>query len=142
MIRAYGENDREAVLDIWLQASIRAHDFVAREYWESQLDNMRRRYLPAAENHVYVNGAKIVGFYSLYGDTLAALFVLPEHQGHGIGKALLDHAKARRARLTLTVYSENAASHGFYLSQGFTVIGEQIDRHTGHPEYAMIFKAE
>ncbi|HAS8277925.1 TPA: GNAT family N-acetyltransferase, partial [Vibrio vulnificus] len=25
----------------------------------------------------------------------------------------------------------------FYLSQGFTVVSEQRDEHTGHPEYTM-----
>jgi putative acetyltransferase len=142
MIRKYAKGDLEAVLDIWLEASARAHDFVGREFWESRLDDMRTIYLPASENHVYEMDSGMVGFCSLHGDGLAALFVLPEHQGQGVGTALLDHAKARRPRLHLSVYKENRAACGFYLSQGFSVVREQPDEHTGHLEYTMVFPAE
>jgi len=142
MIRAYREKDLEAMLSIWLRASAKAHSFVGREYWESQIDNMRTVYIPASENYVYEIDSTIVGFYSLHGDTLAAIFVSPEHQGQGVGTALLDHAKTKRTQLKLTVYKENPASFGFYLSQGFCVVGEQPDEHTGHLEYSMLFTAE
>ena len=142
MIRAYAADDLESILDIWLHASALAHDFVPRAFWESQLDNMRTIYLPASENCVYEVGAEIVGFYSLHEDTLAAIFVSPEHQGQGFGTALLDHAKTRRTRLRLSVYKENRASCDFYLSQGFSVVGERPDEHTGHPEYTMVYPAE
>ncbi|HCE4958424.1 TPA: GNAT family N-acetyltransferase, partial [Vibrio parahaemolyticus] len=29
------------------------------------------------------------------------------------------------------------ASYQFYLSQGFNVVSEQLDEHTGHSEYTM-----
>ncbi|NMT19075.1 GNAT family N-acetyltransferase, partial [Vibrio parahaemolyticus] len=45
--------------------------------------------------------------------------------------------KAQRAVLSLSVYKENQVSYQFYLSQGFKVISEQLDEHTGHPEYTM-----
>ena len=48
MIREYNPTDIEAVLDIWLTASIKAHDFVAPEFWESQVANMRDLYIPAS----------------------------------------------------------------------------------------------
>ena len=47
------------------------------------------------------------------------------------------HAKRQRAELTLSVYKENEASYRFYLTQGFRVISEQADEHTGHLEYTM-----
>ncbi|WP_071545415.1 N-acetyltransferase [Pseudodesulfovibrio hydrargyri] len=141
MIRDYTESDLEAVLEIWLQASAKAHDFVGRTYWESQLGNMRTIYIPASENYVYETDSGIAGFYSLHEDMLAAIFVAPEHQGQGVGKALLHHAKSQRTRLRLSVYQENQASCGFYLSQGFAVVDEQPDEHTGHLEYTMIFPA-
>lgn len=129
-------------MNIWLQASVKAHDFVSREYWKSQLDKMRTVYIPASENYVYETDSKIIGFYSLHQDMLAAIFVSPEHQGRGVGTALLDHAKSKRTQLNLTVYKENQASYEFYLSQGFSVVREQSDEHTGHPEYSMIFTTE
>lgn len=127
----------DAVLDIWLTASIKAHDFIDSSFWESQVENMRKVYIPASETHVYMQNARAIGFYALSGNTLAALFVAPECQGRGVGKALLAHAKTQREALTLSVYKENGASCQFYLAHGFEIIREQTDAHTGHPEYIM-----
>ncbi len=137
MIRKYNENDLDSVLEIWLNASVQAHDFVSAEFWESQLDNMRNIYIPSSETYVYEVESKVIGFYALYENKLAAIFVASERQGEGIGKQLLSHAKAQRTVLSLSVYKENQASCQFYLSQGFKVVSEQLDEHTGHPELTM-----
>lgn len=137
MIRKYSENDMNSVLEIWLNASVKAHDFISAEFWGSQVENMRNIYIPASETCVYEAESRVVGFYALYENNLAAIFVSPELQGKGIGKQLLNHAKAQRRVLSLSVYKENLASYQFYLSQGFKVVSEQLDEHTGHPEYTM-----
>ncbi|HHG3517599.1 TPA: N-acetyltransferase [Vibrio parahaemolyticus] len=137
MIRKYNSNDLDSVLEIWLEASVKAHDFVPADFWESQVESMRNIYIPASEVFVYEIESKIVGFYALYESALAAIFVFSEFQGKGIGKQLLSHAKAQRAILSLSVYRENQASYQFYLSQGFAVVSEQLDEHMGHPEYTM-----
>ncbi|WP_217523141.1 MULTISPECIES: N-acetyltransferase [Vibrio] len=137
MIRKYNDNDLDSILEIWLTASMKAHDFVSAEFWKSQVDNMRNIYLPASEICVYEMDSKVVGFYALYESNLAAIFVEPDLQGKGIGKQLLTHARSQRVMLTLSVYKENHASYQFYLSQGFNVISEQVDEHTGHLEYTM-----
>ncbi len=49
MIRPFRPDDLEPVLAIWLAASLRAHDFIAPEFWASKLDDMRDIYLPAAQ---------------------------------------------------------------------------------------------
>ncbi|MNY66197.1 putative N-acetyltransferase YjaB [compost metagenome] len=77
----------------------------------------------------------------MLGNQLAALFVDPGHQGKGLGKQLLEHAKKLRDELTLAVYKENTPSFAFYQSQGFEVIKEQVDDQTGHGEYLMAYKA-
>lgn len=137
MIRKYRKDDIEAMLDIWLKASIEAHNFIAPDFWRSQVNNMRNIYIPASENYVYERESEVVGFYSLYENTLAAIFVSPEKQRAGIGKQLINHAKEQRESLILSVYKENKPSFNFYLSQGFTVVSEQMDENTGHQEYAM-----
>ncbi|MGF1899463.1 N-acetyltransferase [Photobacterium phosphoreum] len=137
MIRQYTSQDINSVLDIWLTSSIKAHDFVPAEFWESQVDNMRDIYIPASKTYVAELDLKVVGFYSLYENMLAAIFVSPEYQGEGIGKQLIAHAKEQCPELTLNVYTENVASYQFYLSQGFTVVSEQECEHTGHMEYTM-----
>lgn len=137
MIREYNPADIEAVLDIWLTASIKAHDFVVPEFWESQVANMRDLYIPASTTYVYQVDGEVRGFYSLYGGILAAIFVSTEHQGCGIGKQLIHHAKLECPNLSLNVYKENQATIEFYLSQGFSIVSEQVDEHTGHQEYTM-----
>ncbi|MEZ8964264.1 N-acetyltransferase [Vibrio cyclitrophicus] len=141
MIREYNPADIEAVLNLWLTASIKAHDFVTPEFWESQVANMRDLYIPASQSYVYQVNGQVRGFYSLYEGILAAIFVRPEHQGSGIGKPLMQHAKLECPNLLLNVYKENQATIEFYLSQGFKIVSEQADEHTGHQEYTMYCRA-
>ncbi|GAA5138508.1 N-acetyltransferase [Alloalcanivorax gelatiniphagus] len=137
MIRDYRPADIDQVLAIWLAASIEAHHFIEPAFWQSKMGEMRNVYIPASETFVYEDEGVVVGFYSLYENTLAAIFVAPGSQGKGVGSVLLDDAKSRRAKLKLTVYKENAASIRFYRNNGFSVLQEQIDEHTGHSELIM-----
>lgn len=131
----------DRVINIWLEASIKAHDFVASGFWESKAEDMRKVYIPSGETYVYEEEGMIKGFLSLSGDTLAAVFVPPAHQGRGVGKQLMAKAKEVRRNLTLTVYKENRRSIEFYQKCGFQIQKEQIDEHTGHPELLMVFPA-
>lgn len=137
MIREYRQADIDQVLAIWLTASIEAHNFIEPHFWESKVSEMRDVYIPASETFVLEYEEKINGFYSLYGNTLAAIFVAPESQGKGMGTALLDDAKNRRESLQLSVYKENVPGIKFYEKHGFISLDEQIDEHTGHPELIM-----
>lgn len=141
MIRNHKSTETNTICDIWLKASIKAHSFIPPEFWKSQLESMRNIYIPSSESYIYERDTEIAGFYSLDGNSLAAIFVYPHLQGQGIGKQLLSHAKSQRPQLTLSVYKENNHSYQFYLSQGFELIKEQIDKHTGHMEYLMKTKA-
>jgi len=61
----------------------------------------------------------IVGFATLTEAFLDALYVGPDHQGFGIGTALLDLAKARRPDgFALWVFASNAPARGFYRRHG------------------------
>lgn len=141
MIRPMNIEEVEEVAGIWLETSIRCHDFIPRDFWRSKKSDMIDAYLPGAENWVYELQGRIVGFYSLVDDILAALFVLPGFQGREIGSRLLDHAKTERKRLALTVYAENNKARRFYERRGFAVAGSQNDLHTGHMEYFMEYEA-
>ena len=137
MIRKFKTEDIEDILSIWLESSVKAHDFIDASFWKSQIKNMRDIYIPASESYVYEHNSKVVGFYSLCESNLAAIFIMPKFQGRGFGKKLLTHAKSQRSQLSLNVYTENKASCRFYRSQGFHVINQQTDNQTGHPEYTM-----
>lgn len=137
MIRQMDKDDMDQVLDIWLRASIEAHAFIGEQFWRARLGDMRSVYLPAATSCVFEREGAPAGFYSVYGDALAALFVHPDIQGAGIGSLLLAHAKTGRHRLDLTVYSANHAARRFYERHGFVAFDERPDAHTGHPEILM-----
>ncbi len=129
----------EPILDIWLEASTRSHDFIEKDFWKSKVSDMRRQYLPASETYVYEDDESIKGFVSLHDDTLAAIFVAPKYQGRGIGRRLMAKSMELRGSLDLTVYKQNTRSLEFYLRCGFLIRREQIDLHTGHPELLMVF---
>ena len=79
----------------------------------------------------------MIGFISIHHETIAAIFVLPSRQGEGIGSELIEFIKIKYKKLGLAVYKSNAASISFYKKHGFTIRKEQIDEHTGHPEFIM-----
>jgi putative acetyltransferase len=141
-IRAFRHDDMEAVLDIWLRASIKAHDFIAQEFWEDSVEDMRNIYLPAAETHVAEHDGTISGFFSLHDNCLAAIFVAPEWQGRGVGRRLIEQAMTLRDRLTLNVYRENHRSIRFYEQSGFRTIAEQVDSRTSARELVMEYPGQ
>ena len=71
-IRSFTPADTEAVLAIWLEASLQAHHFIDPAYWHANLAPMRETYLPAADSYMLWQDGSALGFYSLYEETLAA----------------------------------------------------------------------
>lgn len=141
MIRRAEARDLEALVDVWHDASLRAHDFIGSAYWTGNRAAMRGTYLPMAENWVMEDADGVAGFCSLAGDRLAALFVRPGRQGRGLGGRLLEHAQSLRERLELFVYAENGRAREFYCRHGFRKVDEGMDSATGHIEWRMEWKA-
>ena len=137
MIRLFEKKDMDQVLNIWLNASVKAHDFVEKKFWESKVADMRDIYLPSGEIYVYDEDGVIKGFLALCDDTLAAVFISPKNQGEGIGRQLMAKAKEVRNNLNLTVYKKNKKSIKFYKKCGFKIAKEQVDEHTGELELLM-----
>jgi putative acetyltransferase len=137
IIRKFEPADMDEVLKIWLEASIEAHDFVKKEFWESQLEAMRTEYIPASDTFVYTENKKVKGFISLSNQTLAAIFVAPDARGKGIGTQLMNKAKSLKNSLNLTVYKLNTKSGDFYKKHGFKITRERTCDHTGQAELVM-----
>lgn len=141
MIRAFREEDTEAVIRIWLEASICSHSFIDKAYWEEKADAMRTLYLPLSE--VVVDEDKdtgeVIAFIAFVEDYLAALFVAPAHQKKGVGSRLLALAKKMRDTLELSVYAENERAVAFYRKNGFRMTDKRIEEMTGHTELLMVF---
>src|SRR5699024_12611470 len=78
--------------------------------WESQIEEMKEKYIPMSETHVITNQTKIIGFISMVEGYLAALFIDVAYQNNGAGKELLNFEKRRRNKIRLKVYKENLSA--------------------------------
>ena len=132
--------DYAAMTGIWLKSSLDAHSFISREFWHSHVEAMKDKYLPGCENYAYTDEdtGRMCGFISLRGDHIEALFVDPDCQGKGIGKALLAYAASLRDRLTLSVYTKNTRAAEFYRRNGFIAEERHTDPATGEDELIMV----
>lgn len=63
-----------------------------------------------------------VGFLVRDAERLHALYVHPCAQGEGVGRQLIEGAKAQSPRLELWVLQNNGNAIGFYAAQGFAEI--------------------
>ncbi|MEG1452743.1 GNAT family N-acetyltransferase [Brevundimonas sp.] len=133
--------DTSHLSDIWFRASMIAHDFIGEQTLREQKPMMEGVYLPMATTVVACLDDRPVGFASLLDDHIAALFVDPDYQGKGIGKALLRHIETGRDALSLEVYLANEAAIGFYRAMGFKVVSqrETDDQGLPHPNAKMLW---
>lgn len=138
MIRKLNEADIDKVMDIWMKSTIKAHDFISKEYWQNNYNTVKEVYIPMSETFVYKDVQGIKGFISVINNEfIGALFVDIDFQGNGIGKQLLDYAVSKYGKLQLAVYKENKKSVEFYINRGFKIIEEQINDDSKHVEYIM-----
>ena len=154
MIRELRITDADRVAEIWLDTNLQAHDFIPAEYWKGNFAAVREM-LPRAEVYVYEEkrggtgaseqpdpgGDEILGFIGLNGDYIEGIFVCDGAQSRGIGKALLDHAKERKKKLSLNVYKKNRRAVNFYQRECFRIDEEGTDEDTGEREYLMIWES-
>lgn len=137
-IRDYHSSDADTLADIWLAASLQAHPFIPAEYWRANRIRMAQEYLPQSENLVLEDDSgHMVGFISMLGRHIAALFVHPAAQGKGYGTALLQRAQEKHGELTLHVYEQNTDSIHFYEYHGFQTVSHGTDAATGAAERRM-----
>ena len=140
MIRKFESRDLDAVMQIWLEGNLDAHAFIPVSFWEANFE-MVRDMLPQAELYVHENEAtrQIDGFIGLTENHIEGIFVAKAARSKGIGKALLDYAKSRKPRLTLSVYQKNERALAFYRREQFAVHSEGIDGDTNEAEIQMLW---
>ncbi|WP_300669133.1 N-acetyltransferase [Soonwooa sp.] len=130
--------DFDELTSIWLDASIKAHDFITTEYWSSKVDEMKNVYLPASKTWISENDShEILGFVSMLENHIAALFISPKHQSKGAGTQLLNFIKSKYNSLTLNVYEKNLQAFQFYKKHDFKTIEEALDEETGEKDVVM-----
>ena len=136
-IRKAKQDELDNLVQIWYDASIASHDFIAESFWDNNLKPMREVYLPMTENIVIEFEKEIVGFCALNGNIIEALFIKPQKQSLGFGKRLIHFVKEVNDSITLRVYKKNRCAILFYEKNGFARVAESIDGATQEVEIEM-----
>lgn len=137
-IRALRRADIGRVMELWLDANLKAHSFIPAAYWKSNFDAVKEM-LPQAEVYVYEDAGEIDAFVGLNGTYIEGIFVSSEMQSKGIGRRLLDFVKTKRTELCLNVYQKNTRAIDFYQREGFRIRCEGLDESTGEKDYEMVW---
>ena len=139
MIRKLQKADIEKVAAIWLDANIKAYDFIPASYWKSNFKFVKEA-LPQAEVYVYEHDKEIQGFIGLNEEYIEGIFVSDAMQSQGIGKMLLNYAKGKRNKLRLKVYQKNTRAISFYQREKFELQHSGLDEATGEKDYGMAWQ--
>ena len=135
LIRAGVPQDVEALLGVQRDACTTAFahifppeqypfpDEAVREEWQKSLSG------ETVEVHVAEVEGLPAGVVTIDGEFLGQLYVLPEHQGGGVGSALHDHALERlraggNERARLWCLEENLNARRFYERRGWELTEE------------------
>lgn len=123
MIREAQRSELPAILELWLESTTWGHPFIKANYWRDCIPLVRDAYLANAQNWVWEEDGKFLGFVSIMeGRFLAAMFVAPKAVRRGIGKALMQYVQQRHPHLMLEVYQKNQPAIDFYHAQGFHIV--------------------
>ena len=123
-VRRGVDSDAEELTVLFLRSRGRAmpwltspHDERSTRWW--------MQHVLLTDQHVRVahEGSRLVGFAAVAGGWLEQLYVDPDHQGRGVGRALLEDAKRLRpGGLRLHVFTRNEPARRFYEAAGFVLV--------------------
>lgn len=127
-------SDYTRLVQIW-EDSVRAtHDFLPDSYIDMLKNLVLTRYLDAVMLICTKDSCqRITGFAGVSGGKVEMLFINPHHRGQGLGRQLLGYAIEHMNADELDVNEQNPQALGFYLKQGFEVIGRTDHDGLGQP---------
>ena len=142
-LRPSRPDDADALFRVWREAVRATHDFLAPADAERIATLVKDHYLPNAALTVAVDDrGRPLAFLGRTDDMVDSLFVDPEHQGQGLGRALMDEARRQAGGpLRVDVNEQNAGARAFYERLGFRAIGRSATDSAGLP-YPLVHLAE
>lgn len=159
LIRRCVAEDMPQLLEIWLQATLHAHDYLPAAVWWPRQEALRQRLQQSADIWVVARSSDehedlasikgpiplpthtgVVGFMAIQEDELLALYLLPEHQNQGMGTLLLELGQQYHDYLFLNVCVPNGDAIRFYQQHGFRIVRECRDPLNACDEYRMEYR--
>ena len=133
-IRQSQADETGRLYQIWHDAVRASHGFIS-DLDMAEIENMvRTDYLPKNDFWLAVDeNDRIVGFMRLEGTHVDSLFVDPQAQGKGAGRALLAHAYSLSNELSVEVNEQNLEARRFYERMGFVQVGWTATDAGGRP---------
>lgn len=126
-------SDYPELVQVW-EDSVRAtHDFLPDAYILLLREQVLRKYLDAVMLICCKDRQRICGFAGVANGRVDMLFVAPQYRGRGVGRRLLRYAINELNAERLDVNEQNPQALGFYLHEGFEVIGRSETDGLGQP---------
>lgn len=113
------------------------HDLESTTVW------IRDHRIARGSSWVIEEGDEIIGWLDVWGDDLDQLYLKRGYQGRGLGKQLVDHAKALSpGRLELFTFQINEGARRFYRREGFTEVawGDGSGNEEGAPDVKLVWQ--
>lgn len=130
MIRVFIPSDTDVVIAVWEKASALAHPFLEVDFVEKVKKDIREIYLIKSKTWVYLDNEEVVGFISMLGNEIGAIFLDPIYHGKGYGKAMMDFVAQKHETLEVEVFKANEIGRRFYDKYGFQFMKEYIHEPT------------
>jgi len=126
-------SDYPALVQVWEESVRATHDFLPDAYITLLREHVLHKYLDAVMLVCCKDRQRICGFAGVANGRVDMLFVAPQYRGRGVGKRLLRYAISELNAERLDVNEQNPQALGFYLHEGFEVIGRSETDGLGQP---------
>jgi ribosomal protein S18 acetylase RimI-like enzyme len=126
VVRRLVPADVSAAAAVWHASARVAYPYLPLQQGLTPADAeriFREHIWPANEIWVATRDETVVAFLAVQGSYIDRLYVHPEHQGCGVGSALLEQAKSLSPTgLELHTHQKNAQARAFYEKHGFRAV--------------------
>jgi GNAT superfamily N-acetyltransferase len=143
VIRRATPADAADVAEVYLASFHATYAFPLAHNDDQVREWVRRVLVPGGDTWVAVEGGRIVGMMAVRPEDLDQLYVAPDRLGAGIGRRLLEHAKALSpGGLTLYTFQVNARARRFYERNGFVEdwLGDGSANEEGQPDIRYVWR--